>query len=789
MAESGATLNGAGESHARSLIRDDKIDNGAWSFDGADGDALLGKDGDDWTTYGSYHLGIDSGESEKTKAHYKYPFGKAGKVYVAALRAISSRAAQEGATAIGDAATKLREEAEKGKEPPGEKPDEDDSKDKMAKSQGDRMTILADVRMVDIQAADEGGQPRPARFEMVANTGKVPMTLAGWRYPVILDMSGVDIPSQNLPMRLNHDKTQGVGHSDSVTIENGQILARGVISRKTNAADDVRESAKQGFPWQASVGASAGETEFVKEGQSATVNGVQFSGPINVVRKSVLGEISFVDRGADGDTSVRVAAMAKDGDQESNGQNVAATGNAADIANSINNSLERTKVERLRVEAIGVLAQEYSTYAGANIDAIQKITSEAIAAGTAPKDLELQLLRHSRPKAPAIHRVEAHSGRVLEAALGIACGLSDEDLSKDRSYGNTDAERDLTVSRAYGMRNIGLQGVVRAALQSAGQSIPHGSEDLYRAAIELTRRPQTIEAEGFSTVNLPGILGNIANKILLQAFLAIDVVYDKIADQADFTNFHTHTMFRLISSGTFQKLGPDGELHMGNLSQDSYTNKVDTSGELLVLTRQNIINDDLNAFRTLTTQMARKARIAVERALFGQIMESTNVFYTTAHGNLQTTSALGIETLGSAEQLLIGMVDSNGDPIYAEGKFLLVPPALKQLADRIFTSDLVNDFTTGAARPTDNPYKGSFQVATSPFLNSATMPGYSPTTWYLLTSPLMIPAFQVAYLNGRRAPTVETAETMFNMLGMQMRCYFDFGTTQVDYRGAIKSTA
>ena len=83
---------------------------------------------------------------------------------------------------------------------------------------------------------------------------------------------------------------------------------------------DAREvviSSKNGFPWQASVGASVEEFEFVKDHQQVTVNGRQFSGPLNVVRRSTLGEISFVDLGADGATSANVAAGAQPDSGES----------------------------------------------------------------------------------------------------------------------------------------------------------------------------------------------------------------------------------------------------------------------------------------------------------------------------------------------------------------------------------------------------------------------------------------------------------------------------------------
>src|SRR5262249_4940578 len=135
-----------------------------------------------------------------------------------------------------------------------------------------------------------------------------PMRVSGWRHPVILDLAGLSVPSQSRPIRFGHDPLAGVGHTDAVRVEEGQLVATGIVSRDTHAAREVVISAKNGFPWQASVGASIEEFEFIKENQQVLVNGRSFQGPVNVVRKSTLGEISFVDLGADGRTTVSVAA-------------------------------------------------------------------------------------------------------------------------------------------------------------------------------------------------------------------------------------------------------------------------------------------------------------------------------------------------------------------------------------------------------------------------------------------------------------------------------------------------
>lgn len=103
-------LNGAGEKHARSLIDAGKVDrDGSWSFSSGDGDRMLGANEDNWQEYAHWFLGADPEAKADTREHWKYPFGKDGKVYRAALIAIRQRASQQDVTGIFEAAGKLLE--------------------------------------------------------------------------------------------------------------------------------------------------------------------------------------------------------------------------------------------------------------------------------------------------------------------------------------------------------------------------------------------------------------------------------------------------------------------------------------------------------------------------------------------------------------------------------------------------------------------------------------------------------------------------------------------------------
>ena len=101
-------VNKKGFNYAKELINAGKVDNDSdWDFSAEDGNKLLGDD--DWGNYGKWFLGVDENSDAETKAHYKFPFGKDGKLYRKALSAIRQRASQFKHTEIFDAAGELFE--------------------------------------------------------------------------------------------------------------------------------------------------------------------------------------------------------------------------------------------------------------------------------------------------------------------------------------------------------------------------------------------------------------------------------------------------------------------------------------------------------------------------------------------------------------------------------------------------------------------------------------------------------------------------------------------------------
>ncbi len=169
--------------------------------------------------------------------------------------------------------------------------------------------VCDDAATITLAAAEtpEEGKPSLRKFSMTAYTGGA-MRLGGWPYPVVVDLAGLRVTRKSRPILKDHDRGSIVGHTDDIAITDKSLEVAGVISGVGATAQEVIATSENGFPWQASLGASADKVVFIPEGKTANANGREFKGPVYVARKSTLGEVSFVALGADDDTEARVAA-------------------------------------------------------------------------------------------------------------------------------------------------------------------------------------------------------------------------------------------------------------------------------------------------------------------------------------------------------------------------------------------------------------------------------------------------------------------------------------------------
>jgi phage major head subunit gpT-like protein len=293
---------------------------------------------------------------------------------------------------------------------------------------------------------------------------------------------------------------------------------------------------------------------------------------------------------------------------------------------------------------------------------------------------------------------------------------------------------------------------------------------------------------GYSTIDIGGILSSVANKFLLDGFFSVERVWRNICAVRNVSDFKTVTSYRLVGTDQYETVAPGGELKHGNLGNETYSNKADTYGLMLSVDRRDIINDDLGAITTVPRKLGRGSGLKINDVFWTNFLANTG-FFTVGNKNYLSgaDTALSIDGLTKAEVAFMDQVDADGKPIGVMPAILLVPTALSAMATQLQKSLEIRDTTATTKYPVANPHQGKFRAEVSRYLANAKYTGNSNKAWYLLSDPSDLPVIEVAFLNGNESPTIESAEADFNVLGVQMRGYHDFGCALQDPRGGVKS--
>lgn len=684
-----------------------------------------------------------------------------------------------------------------------------------------------DFRFLEAAADENAGdntEKELRRFSMTAYTGGK-LLLAGFAFPVIVDLSGLKVSAKSRPILRDHDASRIVGHTETLEVNAGSIKLAGVISGANDHAREVTASGDNGFPWQSSIGAIAQRIVFVDQGESVEVNGRKFSGPVYVARQSTLREVSFVALGADDQTIAQLIArhsppsssqieaqpmefeawVEAQGfdpnaltdqqsqslramwtedtnvtDDDAASDPTSRTTDSASVTATVTNTSPRpplSPVDQLRAQWAAErrrIAQIATICGGAHPD----IEAQAVEEGWDATQTELAVLRASRPKAPPLHAAPAvASARVLEAAVWLSAKISEQECLQE--FG------EQTLDAADPLRQIGLKELVAECARLEGHDVPR----------VFGNGRATINA-GFATVSLPGILESVMNRTMLAAYEAAPIAAFQLCAVGSVSDFKEVTRYRLLGTGGFEKVSPTGELKTGVLGEQAFGNKADTYGQMLILDRRDIVNDDLDAFLDLPRQMGRSGAESIDDLFFTLFLSNPGNFFAAGNSNYLegAETAFGPDSLTTAKTLFRkqkagpGTKAKDQKPINVRPKYLVVPVEIETDAELLMGSAqlMIDASGTKTKIPVDNPHRNKYEVVSMPHLSDTYYSGSSGKAWYLFADPALLPAFEIVFLNGKRTPTIERVEAPPNTLGMGFRAYLDVGCREQDPRGAVK---
>lgn len=316
---------------------------------------------------------------------------------------------------------------------------------------------------------------------------------------------------------------------------------------------------------------------------------------------------------------------------------------------------------------------------------------------------------------------------------------------------------------------MNLMDMARASLDMAGI----GSRGL---------TPNQIAAQALhSTSDFPYILADVANKSLRQGYDAAPRTFMPFTRQTSASDFKTINRAQLGEAPDLTEVNEAGEFSYGTLGEAKESYSLATFGKIIPLSRQLIINDDLDALSRIPSAFGASAAELESTTVWGKITanaamnDSVALFHAT-HKNLGSAGALSETTLAEARKLMRKQTGINTSrPMNLMGEYLIVPAALEVAALKLLAS------ITSATSANVNVFSGGFTLIVEPRLDAN-----SATAWYIACAPSRIDTIEYAYLSGNEGVYIET-EQGFDVDGMKIKARMDFGAGVIDFRGLFKN--
>jgi len=613
----------------------------------------------------------------------------------------------------------------------------------------------------------EAGLPK---FRIVANTGAA---MEFWDERVAIDVDGVFPHTEPLPVFGEHFDGNGIGHSTKIYVNDGKLVVEGVVSRETESARDFVSGAKNGFPWQASVGGYIRDRIELQEGETLDLHGETIQGPATVATKFEMYEVSVVALGADKNTSSTITAkmggptpmkgntMGLEAKEPIIDDSVAPVDNGRD--EELQASREKAAAEIERVAAIKARS----------LGDDEELQAKAIREGWTADKFELEALRALRGSAPAVHTPSTDCD---EKALVIATLRAMGVQPDERRY------EDAQLTAADRLGSLDFLELAERASRATPFSFRKDSYSKVCAAI--------------STTPLGSTLSNAANAALVQTMNASDTSWRKVFKISSVYDYKATERWKIDTNFEFKEVPPGGDLEHATAADEKYTIQAKLWGRQFVLPEQSIVNGDaLGVFGELIRQIGFGANDAINRQAWGLLMNPASAadgkaFYHADHASLKVSCAFSFDNLSAARAAFINRkrAKATGDdaPLGIPPQLLVVPPSLEDKALMVARATTLNNGAEGNTPADFNPHVGRFTVVGVPFLEYATYTNYSATTWYLFADPNRLPAFEIAFLNGNQAPIVRQDQMKIGTLGIEFDAHFGFGVAQEDYRGALK---
>ena len=310
----------------------------------------------------------------------------------------------------------------------------------------------------------------------------------------------------------------------------------------------------------------------------------------------------------------------------------------------------------------------------------------------------------------------------------------------------------------------------------------HAADLLQRSGVSTAGLPadQIITRALHTISDFPGLLASAGARTLAAPYQAALSPIRTLFRDSTANDFRAKTRLALSELPALLKVNEAGELKYGTRGESAESYRLETYGRLFTISRQALVNDDLNAFGDFNrdaaaaaaeTENALRASFLTQAGGAGPTMGDGNPLFHAKHGNIGAAAALSVDSLSAARQALRSQKSLDGKtPIGVTAAFLVVGPALETVAEQ-FLANLAAPTPSGV-----NPFAGRLTLLVEPRLTGK--------GWYLFADPASRAVFEQSHLAAAPGPQMASWEGR-EVLGVTYRVYLDFGCGAIDWRGAV----
>ena len=248
---------------------------------------------------------------------------------------------------------------------------------------------------------------------------------------------------------------------------------------------------------------------------------------------------------------------------------------------------------------------------------------------------------------------------------------------------------------------------------------------------------------GQGTSGFPALVENIANKAMMQGFNESDETWRQICRIGQVSSFRQESRVDMSSFSDLDEVAENGEYKHGAVSDAKEYIQAKKYGKLFAITREMIVNDDLNGMQAVPRLMGRAADRKIGDLVYAILTGNPNLqdgtaLFDAARSNIITSGAApSVAQLDEMMKLMALQSDISGN---ATGQniglsTLIVPVALKVTATILANAASDPDQKTtqkGGGGTSPNPFAGTFNVVADPRLDAA-----SSTVYYGSANPTL----------------------------------------------------